>query len=136
MKAPRKACRNTIQKELISNALHELNHPTADEIYEYIRKRYPNISRGTVYRNLSLLIDKGQADKIAVPDYADRFDCNTERHYHARCRGCGRVVDTQYAQPLPVEFYESDAVDSDFDVEGYEITLVGLCSDCKNNNYS
>ncbi|MDD2217743.1 MAG: transcriptional repressor [Eubacteriales bacterium] len=136
MEAQKKSYRNTIQKELISNALNELNHPTADEIYEHIRKLYPNISRGTVYRNLSLMIEMGQADKIPVSGYADRFDCNTKRHYHSRCISCGKVMDIECIEPLPSEFFKNDNLNKDFDIQGYEITLVGLCSDCREKGYS
>ena len=63
---------------------HTTEHPTADTVYLHIREAYPNISLGTVYRNLNLLADTGEAIKISTPDGGDRFDGRTYLHYHLK----------------------------------------------------
>ena len=77
------------QRESIKeNLMHRRDHPTADMIYTDIRKIYPNISLGTVYRNLALLSDLGEIRKLTVDGGADRFDGNISPHNHFTCRRC------------------------------------------------
>ena len=79
-------------KEYLCNTTE---HPTADTVYLHIREAFPNISLGTVYRNLNLLADTGEAIKISTPDGGDRFDGRTDLHYHVICRDCKRVYDLE-----------------------------------------
>ena len=84
------------QRESIkANLMSRHDHPTADALYASIREEFPNISLGTVYRNLNLLADIGEAVKIATPDGGDRFDGRTEPHYHVVCTSCGNVFDLE-----------------------------------------
>jgi len=77
--------RNTIQRSLVLEAVKELRcHATADEVYDAIMKIHPNISRGTVYRNLNLLSDTGEIHKVEMPSGADCYDHLCHEHYHAR----------------------------------------------------
>ena len=62
--------------------MHTNMHPTADMVYLHVKETFPNISLGTVYRNLNLLADMGEIIKIPTPDGADRFDGCTKPHYH------------------------------------------------------
>ena len=82
-------------KEL--SLLHILNklrdHPTADMVYEEVVREYPGISKATVYRNLNPMAKLGQIQKVQIPNSEDRYDFNLEKHYHFRCRGCGKVFD-------------------------------------------
>ena len=83
------------QREAILDFLcHTTSHPTAEEVYMYIRGIYPNISLGTVYRNLALLVEHGQALKIQGED-CDHFDGNTRLHYHFLCDSCHHVYDVE-----------------------------------------
>ena len=86
--------RNTIQKQLIEEATKMLHHPTAQEIYHYVRERCPNVSQGTVYRGLTFLVNIGKVHQIEIPNGADCFDFNCEQHYHLVCQKCGKVSDT------------------------------------------
>ena len=79
-------------KEYLS---HTYGHPTADTVYLHIRKEFPNISLGTVYRNLNLLADMGEAIKISTPEGGDRFDGRTAPHYHVVCSRCSRIFDLE-----------------------------------------
>lgn len=69
------------------------DHPTADTVYYNVKEQYPNISLGTVYRNLALLSDRGEILKLSCDGKADRFDATTAPHYHFICRECGDVID-------------------------------------------
>ena len=73
------------------------DHPTADAIYASIREEFPNISLGTVYRNLNLLVELGEIRKLRCGDGADHFDADMRPHYHFMCRECGCIED------LPME---------------------------------
>ena len=84
------------QREAIKSFLMtRKDHPTADVVYENVRKEFPNISLGTVYRNLTLLSDMGELLRLRVGDGMDHFDATTEPHYHFICHGCGRVIDLE-----------------------------------------
>ena len=82
------------QREAIRQCLTgRYDHPTAETVYMSIKDEFPNISLGTVYRNLSLLSDLGEVQKITVSGGPDRFDGNPAPHYHFSCRECGCVMD-------------------------------------------
>jgi len=82
------------QREAIMNYLaNTKEHPTADTVYMNIRESYPNISLGTVYRNLNLLVEQGEISKFSCGDGCDRFDGNAKPHYHFVCNKCYKVYD-------------------------------------------
>ena len=82
------------QRESIRNFLMQrCDHPTAETVYLGIKEDFPNISLGTVYRNLSLLSDHGEIRKLSTGTGPDRFDGNTAPHYHVLCTECGGVLD-------------------------------------------
>ena len=103
-------------------------HPTADMVYDSIREEYPNISLGTVYRNLALLHEEGRILKIEAPGQPDRFDYNVDPHYHFVCRKCGRVID------LPIDSLGNidEIAGARFDgkIQGHYCLFYGLCPDC------
>ena len=117
------------QREVIKEFLRgRTDHPTADMVYLGIRKEYPNISLGTVYRNLSLLASLGEIQRIASEEGADRFDAVTRPHYHVACRRCGRVEDL----PMPWEngLDEQAAKHYKGCIEGHTTCFYGLCAAC------
>ena len=77
------------------NLIHRYDHPTAETVYLDIKEDFPNISLGTVYRNLTLLSDMGELLRLRVGDGMDHFDATTEPHYHFICHSCGRVIDLE-----------------------------------------
>ena len=88
--------RNTIQRQLVIAAVRFLaDHPTADEVYERITMEYPDISKGTVYRNLNSLVESGLLNKVSVPSGADRFDHMLTKHYHIKCSHCGNFMNVE-----------------------------------------
>ena len=114
-------------KEYLSNSCE---HPTADMVYMSVRQEFPNISLGTVYRNLNLLADLGEAIKITTPDGGDRFDGRTHPHYHFCCTKCGRVIDLDLKELTHV----NEAANENFDgiIESHSMLFYGTCKDCLN----
>ncbi len=122
--------RMTPQRKVILEELRKVNtHPSADEIYAMVRRRLPRISLGTVYRNLEILAENGQIQKLELGSSLKRFDGVAENHYHIRCIRCDRVVDA------PVDF--DPALDqklkniSDFDIIGHRLEFIGICPACR-----
>ena len=121
--------RHSKQRESIKNYLcGREDHPTADMIYTSIRKEYPNISLGTIYRNLSLLTDLGEVLKITT-DGADRFDARITPHHHFACRQCGRVMDIMIPVEDPVQ--SVNARWNGGEIEKCRMLFYGICSECK-----
>ena len=121
--------RNTIQYSLVYDTVNKLQqHATADEIYEEIVKEYPNIGRGTVYRNLDRLSKEGKIRRLEIPGGADRFDHLCHEHYHARCVKCGRIfdVDMEYMTDLEKNIRNNNG----FEFTGHDIIFKGVCPKC------
>lgn len=117
----------TPQRRMIVDYLQSAtNHPTADEVFKAVNDRYPLTSRATVYNTLNWLKQAGMVREVF--DGGDtRFDPNMGGHHHFVCRGCGRIEDVDCdlvgevrVCPLPGKQ----------EVEVYQVTLKGLCSDC------
>lgn len=122
--------RNTIQRELILNAVRSLkNHATADDIYNMITKEHPSVGKGTVYRNLNILAEEGKIRKIEVTGGPDCFDHICEKHHHVRCIKCGRLFDVD-VEPFP-ELKPRLKDSSDMQFLDYDILFKGICSDCR-----
>lgn len=125
--------RNTIQKQLVMHSVKRLvNHPTADEVYKQIVVSYPGISKATVYRNLSVLVNDGLLQKLNVPGAADKYDISTHTHYHAICNVCGSVFDLEMDNSPIIDINISEI--KDFVVEEYVILFKGKCKNCKSIN--
>ena len=122
--------RNTVQRQIVLGAVRALpTHPTAEEIYSYIAKIHPTISKGTVYRNLNLLAEQGEVLRVRIPDGADRFDFRFDRHYHIRCTRCGRVFDVD--MPYREDFLQEVKNTHGFIFDGYDIAFTGICPGCQ-----
>lgn len=90
------ALKKSKQRDMIKAFLMgRKDHPTADIIYMNVRQQNPNISLGTVYRNLTLLADIGEIQRLRVGDGVDHFDADTSPHYHFVCTECGSVIDLE-----------------------------------------
>ena len=122
--------RNTIQKELVLNTIRDLKrHLTADEVYESIRKEYPNIGKGTVYRNLGILTEEGAIRRVEIPDGPDRYDITLKNHYHVRCIKCGQVFDVDMDEITDLKEKIHDTHGMQF--LDYDIFFKGICPDCR-----
>ncbi|MEE0775453.1 MAG: transcriptional repressor [Bacillota bacterium] len=117
------------QREIILNTVMENPvHPTADMVYSILREENPNISLGTVYRNLNYLAAEGIIRKVTMPEGCDRFDGVTKPHYHMVCESCGTVVDC----PLTVMTgFESKIMkETGFLVLSHRLIVYGRCAKC------
>ncbi len=122
--------RKTRQKEAILAVLRSTNsHPTADWVYEEVRKEIPNISLGTVYRNLRLMCENGEILQLDLCGALARFDARQYNHYHLRCEKCGRVFDVDL--PVDREIDERVAAEGGFKVSFHRLEFRGLCQDCQ-----
>lgn len=122
--------RNTIQKELVLNAVTKMHrHVTADEVYDYIKKDYPSIGKGTVYRNLSILADEAKIRKVEIPGGADRYDFTLARHYHVRCVECGKIFDVNLNEVKEIDAFMHE--EHDIRLLDYDIIFKGICKDCQ-----
>ena len=99
------------QRESIKACLmNRKDHPTADALYTSIREEFPNISLGTVYRNLNLLVELGEIQKFSCVDGTDHFDYITSPHYHFVCRHCGKIIDIHIIGRIFVKAYVPETV--------------------------
>jgi Fur family peroxide stress response transcriptional regulator len=125
--------RNSLQKRIIGEALMEMDHPTAAEVYERVRQDCPQISLGTVYRNLGMMAEEGEALRLSFLGESDRFDPTTQEHFHVVCSSCGRIFDTEpHLVPsllgkLDQEIERSTGVE----VQEHTLLLRGICAACK-----
>ncbi len=122
--------RSTRQRKVILEELRKVhNHPTADELYEMVRKRRPDISLGTVYRNLETLSARGLITKISLAGTRKRFDGRLEQHYHLRCLGCGKVEDLEMTSLGRLD-REARRL-SNYVITGHSLEFYGLCPACR-----
>ncbi len=121
------------QREAIKHCLSmRCDHPTADALYTCIREEFPNISLGTVYRNLNLLVGSGEIQKLSFGDGADHFDARTAPHYHFVCRCCHQVSDLPMGLLTEIDHLAQRYYDGM--VEGHSTIFYGVCSACTNDS--
>lgn len=118
------------QREAIKDMLcNRYDHPTAEQLYSDLKPDYPKLSLGTVYRNLSLLVNMGEAIRISTNSESERYDGNVHNHYHMACTKCGSVIDVD----LPV----NDALESlaeevtNAEIKTHSLIFYGICKNCK-----
>jgi Fe2+ or Zn2+ uptake regulation protein len=105
------------------------NHPTAAQIYALVKVEHPHVAFGTVYKALDLLSRTGQILQLEFGDAASRYDRRTDRHDHAICTGCGRLVDLDVELPRELESVASRA--SGFSILQHTTHFFGLCPACR-----
>ena len=117
------------QRESIKNYLASTTeHPTADTVYMHVKEEFPNISLGTIYRNLALLADIGEIQKICTGDGADRFDGQIKPHYHVICTRCHQVMDLDLDYMKEPEALASEHFEGK--ILGHVTNFYGICPDC------
>ena len=118
------------QREIILETLKEVNiHPTAEELYKLVNRKYPKISKSTVYRNINILVQSNVIRKIKMLSGADRFDYICKEHYHAICEKCGKVFDFDYSfnkEELKEIIKNQTGIITDAD----NIAIYGICEEC------
>ena len=122
--------RVTKQREAILKVLKNTrSHPTADQIYDEVRKEIPNISKGTIYRNLQVLQEDGAIFALNLNGTLSRYEVKQESHYHFRCEKCGRVFDLY--EPIDKEIDARVSRQTGFKVSHHQTEFRGLCKDCQ-----
>ena len=123
--------RNTRQRQVVLEELQaECSHPTAGELYRRVRGRLPRISLGTVYRNLEILQETGQAVRLAgCSGQEARYDGRAEPHLHFHCTQCESIVDLETMFPLMDDLIGSSL--ENHAIDGYHVILRGTCSRCR-----
>jgi len=105
------------------------NHPTAEDIYNEIRKKYPTVSFATVYNTVQALRDRGDILEITIDPQRKHFDPNPKAHHHIMCTACGKIGDvfTDYSGALHLP----EEVTDEFHVTGNHVDFYGVCSACR-----
>ena len=122
--------RMTRQRTVILDTLcHLRSHPTADELYELVRRQIPSVSLGTIYRNLDVLAKSGRVRRLESGANQARFDAELSPHHHVRCRGCGKIDDVTSTPGTRIERPEWS--EHGFEITDYRIEFDGLCPACR-----
>ena len=121
------------QRESIkANLMSRHDHPTADALYASIREEFPNISLGTVYRNLVLFQQQGLIQSIGVVKGQERFDGCIAPHSHLICTCCGAVMDLPHPMLDDGDLDQTVSAQYGFLVQRHELIFYGTCENCQN----
>lgn len=118
------------QREVVLDTLKQnVVHPTAEKLYSIIQIEYPEVSKATLYRNLSQLAQAGIIKKIDGLETSAHFDHNTHLHYHFICEKCGRVFDVSCN--VAKDVVNNTEEETGFKITNHELVFKGLCKDCQ-----
>jgi Fur family peroxide stress response transcriptional regulator len=122
--------RKSRQRDIILRVVKNTkSHHNADWVYDQVRKEIPNISLGTVYRNLKSLAEAGEILQLEIAGRTRRFDGNTESHYHFRCQKCGLMIDLD--EPVDHSIEKRIANKAGLKILRQRVELTGLCTECQ-----
>jgi Fur family peroxide stress response transcriptional regulator len=123
------AYRNTAQRAIILEEVENAEgHLTAGEIFERVKRRYPSIAYGTVYRTLHLLAEHDLIQELTFADQASRFDKRTDRHDHVHCVACGELMDVEVPVALLAERVAAEQ--SGYRITRHHTLFEGMCPSC------
>jgi Fur family ferric uptake transcriptional regulator/Fur family peroxide stress response transcriptional regulator len=121
--------RRTKQRQLVLEAvLASDDHPTAAQVYQRVRRRYPGIAYATIYNALRWWVERGSLREFTFGDAAARYDRNHDRHDHAICTRCGRLLDVSVR--LPKKVFEEVRRRTGLEIATHHVQFVGLCGTC------
>ena len=121
--------RSTRQRSLIIEALRETNaHPTAAWLFSKVKEKCPNISLGTIYRNLNILKETGIIRELKFGKNTARFDGNVEFHHHIFCLECGKLEDVTCT--VNPDLIQSVEAMNGYKIFGHQMEFKGICPDC------
>ena len=103
-------------------------HPTADWLYQQLKKEFPSLSMGTVYRNLNILVEQKMIQKLPFGSTHDRYEANKNPHYHLVCEKCGCVQD--FKMPQYTEINDQAQKMSSYNISRHRIDFFGICEKC------
>lgn len=118
---------STQREAILAYVKGSLEHPTADMVYEAVKKDIPSISLGTVYRNLSQLVSEHEIIELDAADKKAHYDGNTDGHLHFLCKSCGTIIDLDYRPEPPEELTRLG-----HRVLSGTTVYYGICSQCLN----
>lgn len=104
-------------------------HPSAEWVYTRLKPQIPNLSLGTVYRNIHMFLEEGSIVSVGVVDGLERFDGNTEPHVHFICEDCGAVLDVR-AIDVPEDLNHRAEGATGGQVSACRLSFTGRCRDC------
>lgn len=123
-----KKARNTKQLKVIWDTIKDdSSHPTADQVYARVRERFPNVSLGTVYRNLQKLVADEKLQVLMI-GRAQHFDPLVKRHQHFICEKCGRIFDVLV--DTRDEIKPAKLPHAGFKVMSHQLAFYGACKHC------
>ena len=128
--APLRTMRYSKKREAILSAIRGTTcHPSAEWVYQQLKPTHPDLSLGTVYRNLALFQAQGEIQSVGVVKGQERFDGNTAPHSHFVCTDCGLVADL-HSVGLDANMDQAVSAQYGFAVQRHELTFYGQCSNC------
>jgi Fur family peroxide stress response transcriptional regulator len=120
----------TVQRrDILTAVLQRDDHPSADQVYEFVKGRIPDLSRTTVYRVLDTLVGLGVIRRLHHPGAGARFDGKIDRHHHLVCRRCHRVLDVESKRLDDLRLPRS--LRHGFEIEDYSVHFLGVCENCR-----
>ncbi|HEX9744538.1 MAG TPA: transcriptional repressor [bacterium] len=123
--------RMTSQRRVILDIVRaSRTHPTADEVYERVRRKLPKISLATVYRNLEALSREGLINKLELGSSQKRFDPLIDDHYHIRCSICHKIEDVPKQPGQQIDSMIKKI--SKYKITGHTLEFTGICPECQN----
>ena len=132
MSAPK--ARMTKQKQIILEELRSVtSHPTAYTVHEMVKKRLPNISLGTVYRNLERMTESGIIQRLDMGTDQRHYDGNPHEHNHIRCVGCGKIDDAfiDMGHEMHSRYASGIQESCGYKTIGMTVGFYGLCPECQ-----
>jgi Fur family ferric uptake transcriptional regulator len=123
--------RATSQRVLLLGLIQRSNgHVDADELHRQARKKYPRISLSTVYRNLQVFSEMGLIEKLHFDEEHHHYEVTpATEHHHLLCVDCGRIV--EFTLPLRNQLHDEVSRQFDFEIDGIEVQVTGVCSSCR-----
>ena len=103
------------------------NHPSAENIYEAVRRKFPMMSFATVYKTLETLKQKGDLLELTIDPLRRRYDTDTKSHHHLICNTCKKIVDIEAELPVSIP----DKAKEGFEVTGNHVEFYGICNECR-----
>lgn len=109
-------------------------HPSAEWVYHQLKAQYPNISLGTVYRNMAMFAEQGLIKSFGSINGRERFDANTLPHSHFICEECDAIIDLEYMS-YDYEFDQSVELNTGHSVKRHEMFFYGKCRKCQEKDF-
>ena len=123
------------KREAILSALRGTkSHPSAEWVYQTLKPTHPDLSLGTVYRNLALFRQQGVIQSVGVVNGQERFDADTSLHHHFVCERCGSVLDLDFLQQGEDRWDRSVSEQYGFRTLRHELVFYGICKTCQNKS--